>query len=153
MNETNGIRCNRVRELLADILDDTTESTSSALSRSTIEVDGEPINVHLENCIACQIWKTQTDQIIDMTRTLPQFDVSENLTQSILTQVSAAEKTQHQQLAWLVYAMAICTFLYIMLFVDAFESFWGLGSWLLGLATMIGLNLLIREPKKERQPV
>lgn len=153
MNESNGIRCNRVRELIADILDDTTESTSNALTRSSIEVDGEPIKVHLENCISCQTWRSQTDQIIDMTRTLPQFNVSENLTQSILEQVSVVEKTQHQQLAWLVYAMAVCTFLYIMLFVDAFESFWGLGSWLLGLATMIGLNLLVAEPKKERQPV
>lgn len=88
-----------------------------------------------------------------MTRLLPQFDVSERLTQSILTQVAAVEKSRQQQLGWIVYATAVVLFVYVMLFVDAFESVWGIGSWMLGLATMIGLKLLVAEPEKEKQAV
>lgn len=142
-----------MREILTEILDDSSDSTQNNLAKNTQEVDGELVSKHLERCAPCQSWQIQTEELVDMTRSLPQFDVSERLTQSILSQVAVAEKSRQQQLGWVVYAAAVVLFLYVMLFVDAFESVWGVGSWVVGLATMIGLKLLIAEPKKESQVV
>jgi predicted anti-sigma-YlaC factor YlaD len=153
VDELNRTKCDKVRELLTEILDDTSDLSANSLAKSKLEVEGEPVAVHLEQCTPCQTWRAQTDEIVDMARMLPQFDVSESLTQSILMQVSSEDKARQQQLGWIVYAMAIGLFFYTMLFVDAFESVWGIGSWGVGLATMVGLKLLISEPKKERQVV
>lgn len=142
-----------MREILTEILDDSSDSTKNNLAKNTQEVDGELVSKHLERCFPCQSWQIQTEELVDMTRSLPQFDVSERLTQSILSQVAVEEKSRQQQLGWIVYAAAVVLFLYVMLFVDAFESVWGVGSWVVGLATMIGLKLLIAEPKKESQVV
>ncbi len=153
MDELNETKCSRVREILTEILDDTADSTRNNLENSTQEVDGERVSIHLQSCDRCQNWQAQTEEMVDMARLLPQFDVSERLTQSILAQVAVVESSKQQQLSWLVYAAAVALFLYVMLFVDAFESVWGIGSWIVGLGTMIGLKLLIAEPRKESQVV
>jgi predicted anti-sigma-YlaC factor YlaD len=142
-----------VREILTEILDDNTDSFKNNLEKETREVDGERISIHMQNCTRCQSWQAQTEELTDMARLLPQFDVSERLTQSILSQVAVVENSRQQQLSWIVYAAAVILFLYVMLFVDAFESVWGIGSWIVGLGTMIGLKLLIAEPRKESQVV
>lgn len=116
-------------------------------------IDGEPAQQHVENCSSCQIWKNQTMEMVSVARSLPQFDVSEALTQSILRQVEQEDSVKQQRLAWVVYAATASLFLFVMLFVDAYESVWGVGSWIVGLATMIGLKMLITEPKKERQVI
>ena len=153
MDDVSKQKCKRVQEFLAEILDDTSDLERNNLAKSTHEVDGELVSEHLKLCASCQSWQLQTEELVDMTRLLPQFDVSERLTQSILTQVAAVEKSRQQQLGWIVYATAVVLFVYVMLFVDAFESVWGIGSWMLGLATMIGLKLLVAEPEKEKQAV
>ena len=153
MDELNETKCSRVREILTEILDDTADSTRNNLENNTQEVDGERVSIHLQSCARCQNWQAQTEEMVDMARLLPQFDVSERLTQSILAQVAVVESSKQQQLSWIVYAAAVALFLYVMLFVDAFESVWGIGSWIVGLGTMIGLKLLIAEPRKESQVV
>lgn len=153
MDELNETKCRRVREILTEILDDTADSTRNNLENCTQEVDGERVSMHLQSCDRCQNWQAQTEEMVDMARLLPQFDVSERLTQSILAQVAVVESSKQQQLSWIVYAAAVALFLYVMLFVDAFESVWGIGSWIVGLGTMIGLKLLIAEPRKESQVV
>lgn len=153
MDELNETKCSRVREILTEILDDTADSTRNNLDNNTQEVDGERVSIHLQSCARCQNWQAQTEEMVDMARLLPQFDVSERLTQSILAQVAVVESSKQQQLSWIVYAAAVALFLYVMLFVDAFESVWGIGSWIVGLGTMMGLKLLIAEPRKESQVV
>jgi len=145
VDDLNNKRCDRVRELLSE------EPSNRELE--TLEVDGEPISLHIDGCSPCRTWKEQTDEIVDMARSIPQFDVSERLTQNILTMVATEDKAKQQQFRWVVYAVTIAMFLYILLFVDALESVWGVGSWVVGLATMLGLKLLVSEPKKERQVV
>jgi predicted anti-sigma-YlaC factor YlaD len=153
VDELNETKCSRVREILTEILDDTADSTRNNLDNNTQEVDGERVSIHLQSCARCQNWQAQTEEMVDMARLLPQFDVSERLTQSILAQVAVVESSKQQQLSWIVYAAAVALFLYVMLFVDAFESVWGIGSWIVGLGTMMGLKLLIAEPRKESQVV
>lgn len=137
-------KCEQVQGLLA-------ESFEPDGSASDLVLDGEPIRIHVENCPDCSTWQKQAMDIVDMTRSLPQFDVSEGLTQSILRQVELEDGSKQQDLRWVVYAVAATMFLFLVLFVDAYESVWGIGSWIVGLVTMLGVKILIAEPKKERQ--
>lgn len=152
MDESKHNKCDEVRELLMELVD--SESMGIAPDKAATEialVDGEKASQHVENCSSCQTWKSQTIDILNVARALPQFDVSESLTQSILRSVETENKTSQQRLAWVVYAAAVSLFLFLILFVDAYESVWGIGSWVVGLATMIVLKMLITEPQKERQ--
>ncbi len=149
MEESKHNKCDKVRQLLMELVD--SESMGIAHDQSGTLVDGEPAMQHVENCSSCQVWKSQTTDIVNVARVLPQFDVSESLTQSILRSVEKESKVSQHRLVWVVYAAAVSLFLFTMLFVDAYESVWGIGSWVVGLATMVVLKMLITEPKKERQ--
>ncbi len=47
---------------------------------------------HASICADCSVWKSQMVDILAMTSGLPQFDVSEHLTQSIMATVAAERK-------------------------------------------------------------
>jgi hypothetical protein len=50
---------------------------------------GAPFNKHMENCDACKVWHRENEEMLAMVGAMPQFDVSEALTQNIMTAVSA----------------------------------------------------------------
>lgn len=147
MDETKARKCIAVRELLSDCIEEESSSWNA------LETDGERVADHMQKCMSCQDWHRQSTDMITMARSLPQFDVSERLTQNILSEVSAIERARPQQLKWLVYAVVLTVFVATVLIIDAAESVWGIGSWIVGLATMIGVKLLISDSKAERQVV
>lgn len=120
---------------------------------NAMETDGESVADHMQACISCQDWHQQSTDMITMARSLPQFDVSERLTQNILSEVAAIDRARPQHLRWLVYSVVLTVFVATVLVIDAAESVWGIGSWIIGLATMIGIKLLISDSESERQTV
>lgn len=136
-------KCEQVRELL-----------ELSIESSDLLADGDrgAADEHLAECRPCSSWKEQSADIIDLARSLPTFDVSEKLTQSILTQIAVEETAKQKQLGWIVYAVAVVTFIWLLVVVDAYESIWGVGSWLVGLGTMLALKALVSESPKEHQP-
>jgi len=137
--------CQQVRELLSTALE------AEGQSLAGLNVEGEPVEKHMEMCAPCQKWKAHTEDIVDVARSMPQFDVAEHLTQNILSTVASEQQSKQRQLSWIVYAAAMISFLYVMVIIDGSESVWGMGSWLVGLLTMLGLKMLVSDPAKERQ--
>ncbi|MDZ4833130.1 MAG: hypothetical protein SGJ27_04945 [Candidatus Melainabacteria bacterium] len=155
MDESKHNKCDQIREQLIELVDrESIGVTPGNSGMETLLVDGESAKEHVENCSACRIWKDQTLEMIDVAHSLPQFDVSESLTQSILRGVEQEDRVKQHRLAWVVYGSALSLFLYVLLFGDAYESVWGIGSWIVGLGTMIVLKMIVTEhPKKERQVI
>ncbi len=147
MDDINARKCTAIRGLLSDCI----EEESSVWN--AMETDGESVADHMQACISCQDWHQQSTDMITMARSLPQFDVSERLTQNILSEVAAIDRARPQHLRWLVYSVVLTVFVATVLVIDAAESVWGIGSWIIGLATMIGIKLLISDSESERQTV
>ncbi|MBZ0187108.1 MAG: hypothetical protein K8F91_12750, partial [Candidatus Obscuribacterales bacterium] len=102
-------------------------------------------SVHINECSACSCWLTQTKQLIEIARSAPQFDVSEELTQKILVEVQFESK-QSKQLLTITSAIVVGGFLWFLFFFDSFETTWGVASWLVGLAALVALKFVIAEP-------
>ncbi len=132
------------------------DATREVLSRT---MDGavvesmETAEAHLSTCKPCRDWQAQTQEIIEVGRLLPKFDVAERLTQNILQSVAEEEKSKQKQLSWVVYSVGVVLFLWLLVVADAYESVWGIGSWLVGLMTMIALKYLVCEGTKKERPV
>ena len=86
------------------------------------------------------------DDLLKMARSMPQFDVPEELTQKILA--AADSERLGRQLRWQQVAAvtALALALVAVLCVDSFESVWGLMSWLLCLPVMFAIQALIAAP-------
>ncbi len=154
MDESKHSKCEQVRELLSELAESAPSNAAPDIAKAnSFLANGETAHDHVETCSSCRKWLIQTTDLVNMAQALPQFDVSEGLTQSIMRSVEQEDKAKQYRLSWLVYGAAISLFFYVTLFVDGYESVWGLGSWVVGLATMVVLKLLIAEPKREKQVI
>jgi predicted anti-sigma-YlaC factor YlaD len=149
VNEMDDKKCQSVRELVSEALDGAAATGKNA-SLDGLVFEEESVAAHMESCSPCRSWHLKTEDIMELARSLPQFDVPEQLTQSILSEV-CKEESARQQLSWVVYVVALAAFLFMIIFMDAYESIWGIGSWLVGFATMLALKLLVSEPVEGEQ--
>lgn len=91
-------------------------------------------DAHKTACKPCSIWLGQHEKISDMAMMMPQFDVSEGLTQKILDSVNT-ETTPGLGLghSLLPYGMAAAVFFFVLVPLDSWQSVFGWGAGLLGL--------------------
>lgn len=111
------------------------------------------VDAHLEVCTACSAWYSHTASIIETAKVMPQFDVSENLTQNILASVAREEMTRQRSWSWVAYGTGIFAAMWFLLIVDGYETIWGVGSWMLGLLTLVALKCLVADTGKKHQVV
>lgn len=110
------------------------------------------VDAHLEMCTACSAWYRHTASIIETAKVMPQFDVSESLTQNILSSIANEEIQGQRNWSWLMYG-AVFVAMWFLLIVDDAESIWGMGSWLFGFLTLAGLKFLVVDSGKKQQVV
>ena len=108
-------------------------------------------DAHKLDCKPCSIWLSQHNQISDMAMSMPQFDVSEGLTQKILDSVHT-EKTPGLGLETSLMPLSLATaavFLVLIPF-DSWQSVYGWGA---GIAGLFALQLLMNAANKQEQVV
>ena len=90
---------------------------------------------HSHNCCSCSSWLTQHEQIAEMSRHLPQFDVSEGLTRNILDSIEK-ENTPGLDTSLLPLGIVAAVIVLVMVPVDSFQSIYAWGSGILGLLAL-----------------
>ncbi|MBI4534201.1 MAG: hypothetical protein HY711_09690 [Candidatus Melainabacteria bacterium] len=105
----------------------------------------EELKQHLSACASCRTWEQEMSEIMAMAASAPQFDVSEALTQRILSAVrgQTAFPVSTRQVVLVVLAVASMMSILVM---DSVESIAGLGSWLISLAGMAVFKQLLVRP-------
>lgn len=125
-----GMNCNQARDLLGQNL----------ARDGEVNVD---VQMHLKACSSCSAWSHQMNEIATVASSLPQFDVSEALTQNILNAVeadSAHEKSG--SMGWLMPALVFAA-VSILFVIETHESVGGIISWAAGLAVMYSISILV----------
>lgn len=111
-----------------------------------IEALSGALTGHMDECAACGRWQEQNQRISMMVGSMPQFDVSEQLTQKILTSLPAQSPT-----------LLNSTFLIPVAVVGAaalgavmpFESLEGLASSAVSLLALFMIHLMIKSAPTE----
>src|SRR5262249_47119674 len=96
-----------------------------------------------KSCQPCAHWQRQVQDIVAAARATAQFDVSEALTQRIL---SAVEHERHWKAASAAQVGSMLVLLAAgagVFVVDSMESLSGLGSWCVGLAVMFVIQTIV----------
>lgn len=116
---------------------------SSSLARERTDT---PVGVdkHLKECSSCNVWSRQMNEIVTVASGMPQFDVPESLTQSVLKAVEAegAHRANVFSGANILQALFGIAVVAIMMF-EAAEDFGGLISWAVGLGIVYSITLLV----------
>lgn len=92
---------------------------------------------HLSLCKPCQVWLEENRELVEATNKIVQFDVSEALTQKILTRVEA-EATHSYKVYAAITGLIVLTL--ALAFVNSLDSFFGGISWLVSLIPFILLK-------------
>ena len=101
------------------------------------------VEPHLKSCKPCAQWQSQMQDIVAAARATAQFDVSEALTQRILSaldQERSGKAASANQVASLLELLAAGAGVFV---VDSMESLSGLGSWCVGLAVMFVIQTIV----------
>ena len=93
----------------------------------------------------------EVDALEEVMKVAPQFDVSESLTQKILSDVKTARDAQKHRLKHTASILLLGGFMYLLLFSDSLESVWGLGSWFIGIATLWALKFVVCDSDRRMQ--
>lgn len=117
-----------------------------------IESISAPEKVHVLDCSECLDWKEEIDQFNMMAKEMPQFEISEAVTQNILSDVKEIDKEERQKLNTWACVFAVGAFAWIILITDSLETVWGLASWFIGLAILLGLKYIVQEPNQKLNP-
>ena len=140
MDRTQKEACNEIRELLDRRLDiDEILSDSEDLRADT----------HLREGNSWEMWTRKTQSIIETAKVMPQFDVSEQLTQSIMGSITAHETAKRYPLAGLLQVLGVLGGLWLVLMVDPYETVWGVMSWVIGLVLLAGIKFLMSDAPGE----
>ena len=98
---------------------------------------------HLTTCRACATFGEQMAEIVAAAAALPQFDVSEALTQRILASAPASRPAPPAaSMTMPLMAAAAALWMYLLVVVSV-ESVDGLMSWAVSLVLMVVLRLII----------
>lgn len=127
--------CNQARDLLGHGLARDEGGGDTALDAQA--------HMHLKQCASCSTWSQQVNEIAAVALNMPQYDVSEAMTQRIVSAIDA-EPTYGRALGGvsavqIVFGLAMFAF---MLF-EAAEDINGVISWSIGLAIVYGISLLV----------
>lgn len=136
MSDTNtsGKNCSNFRVLFDRIADG--DKSIDLAERNLHEAHGS-------SCTSCQIWKSQTMEVMDMTAVMPKFDVSEALTQRILNSVET-EKTKVLSLERLPAApLGIIAAIAVIMLLPA-EGLQGALAWSVGVVGLVLLQVLLK---------
>lgn len=125
--------CTQVRELIEF------GSAKGALDSS----DKEKVDEHLLGCLSCQTWAQQTESLVNMAMAMPQFDVSEALTQNIMSSIQAEASTRKSLAMPIISTVSTLVALAILFYSSSFDNVYGLISWTIGLACMYLLQRLV----------
>ena len=107
---------------------------------------------HVAECASCQRYKVQSDDIVAMSAQLPQFDVSEQITQNIMAAVGSERRTPaagHYGLLIPVGVACIAAAITVLP-VDSWE---GLASTAVGVVGLVLLKMLISNVQPEESAV
>jgi hypothetical protein len=101
---------------------------------------------HGENCANCRVWTKQMNSIVNDIGQIPQFDVSEALTQKVLAGITQ-ERKSHAIKEWIVLpaSLIVCA---AVCFVAPLDSVEGACSWLMCAAVAAAFGVIVRGPAK-----
>lgn len=131
--------CQSLRQLL-----DRKLSHEGALT----EAESQNVDLHLTACSPCRDWSRQAQAIVEVARDMPQFDVSEALTQRILTSVEAESIYGRAYVNMLAPSLVLLAVMVLFFYVESGESLEGMLSWAIGLGLMAALKLLLSGDKE-----
>lgn len=94
---------------------------------------GAQFHKHMEGCGACKQWHAQNQEIVSMVGALPQFDVSEALTQNVLAAVAAQPRKQAAPNLMTPVALVAVAACFIVHPIDSLEGFLAGGIGMIGL--------------------
>ena len=134
--EQQAIECHEYRDSFDELNDQLAPMSAQRQSALT---------AHGKQCTSCASWREQTEQLIDMAEAMPQFDVSEALTQRILTAVELERTVRAGSTTPYLVPLAAVTAILLFAWIP-FETVDGVVSWVLGAAGLAGLKLLITTP-------
>lgn len=95
---------------------------------------------HFANCSACSSWSKQHSAILELSAAMPQFDVSEGLTQRI---ISSLEKSSTPAVETSLLPLCLLAVLAFLVLVP-FDSLQGICVWGLGVLGLILFQALIQ---------
>lgn len=103
--------------------------------------EAQKLTAHRDQCHGCQAWQAQTDSLIDMSSAMPQFDVSEALTQRILASVDTQRRQSPVETGYLIPLAVVAAAM--SLTVLPLDSIDGLFSWGIGLGGLFVLKAFV----------
>ena len=107
---------------------------------------------HVLECSSCQRYKAQSDEIVAMSAQLPQFDVSEQITQNIMAAVESERSMPvagHYGLLLPVGVACIAAAITVL----PLDSWEGLASTAIGVVGLVLLKMLISKGQPEESAV
>lgn len=134
--------CNQVREMIEFGGEKGTLDSSSKAK----------VDEHLLDCLSCQKWAQQTESMVSMASAMPQFDVSEALTQNIMSSIQSEVATRKSPTMSMVSVVSTFAALAILFYSFSFDNVYGLISWTIGLASMYLLQRLVCGGTAESTP-
>jgi predicted anti-sigma-YlaC factor YlaD len=126
--------CRRLRSVFDDL--------GKGVGAARGQPDEQLILEHFAECADCRDWQSQTIDLVSQMSAMPQFDVSEALTQRILASVRDEESTRLSTAQMVSMAVATGVAVAFLCF-DSLESAAGLASWLVGLSALFLLKPLL----------
>jgi hypothetical protein len=126
--------CNSFRDLYA----------RKELGGTISDADSARGSEHVSTCVACSSYAKQHEMIIHTMSSLPQFDVSEKLTQSILQAVQVEGQSRTTDLLLPIGSAAALVFFALV----PFDSIQGWLSWGMGLIGLCGLQVLLKSAER-----
>ncbi len=125
--------CTQVREMI-----------EFGSEKGTLDVSSKAtVDEHLLGCLSCQTWAQQTESLVNVAAAMPQFDVSEALTQNIMVSIQSEVSSRKSAKMPMMSAVATVLALTILFYSFSFDNVYGLISWTIGLASMYLLQRLI----------
>ncbi|HEY9719627.1 MAG TPA: hypothetical protein V6C69_19265 [Trichormus sp.] len=121
------------------------------LAEDEPDCDGGPelrqkIEQHLTECTECLSWQRQTTELAAVASQMPQFDVSEALTQRILNDAAMQQSKKGSIIATVAGVLVALCALAVLQVIDQCESTTGILSWCLGMVTMVAFAKFVSEP-------
>ncbi len=104
---------------------------------------------HKLECRACENWLSQHIELAQMSAALPQFDVSEGLTQKILDSIEKQSTPGVETSIWPVGVAATLAFLVMV----PFDSVQSVLSWGAGGLGLLALQMLMKAANSKEQLV
>ncbi|MBA3858334.1 MAG: hypothetical protein C0507_15625 [Cyanobacteria bacterium PR.3.49] len=137
------MNCMEARETLTLVRDVAGVSTGG-----DAQMEGRA-QAHLKDCKGCNVWSQQVGEIVAMASSMPQFDVSEALTQNIMKAVDSEPAHQTSVLSGAnLFQMLFGLAVVAIMMVEAAEDINGLVAWAIGLGVVYSINLLVRSNKE-----